>query len=191
MKSSTEQNVVRGEFLMIFLALNSVSIYRKFQFMFLIGLVVVSVLRKATAAGQVSCERKGVTTWEFQIGNLQNCFMQQASINSEEVTIWPVDLSVGALELQRNTKIVFLPVEVANTFPNLKVYSAYYLNLRTISKANFKGLKKVVLVHLHENKIGSIPADTFEDMTSLETIHLCKNSTTFRSETISYHFYFR
>lgn len=83
-----------------------------------------------------------------------------------------MDSTVLALKFDLNNKISVLPVRVDETFPVLAAYFAQYCSIKTISKVNFKNLKKLRVLALTNNKIERIDDDTFEDLTSLEQLGL-------------------
>lgn len=93
------------------------------------------------------------------------------SIDAEGSTISPKDESAQGLDFDGNKKIKFLPIKVAETFPNLLVYDARICSL-TITKANFEGIDKLNLLYLHENRISTINSETFEDLIALEKFKL-------------------
>lgn len=77
--------------------------------------------------------------------------------------------------MNSNKKIFFLPIKVADSFPNLVVLSAWGCSLTKISKENIKDLRKLTFYTLTGNKIENIPSDAFEGLTSLEWLWLDSN----------------
>lgn len=82
------------------------------------------------------------------------------------------DASIGALYLEYNRKVKFLPENPAESFPDLVVYNAGYCSIETITKENFKGLSKIIKIFLQSNKITKVPNDVFEDLSVMEGLWL-------------------
>lgn len=82
------------------------------------------------------------------------------------------DETITALRFDGNKKVLFLPVGVYEQFPNLAFLRADHCSIRTISKENFKNLKKLKELQLYYNQIETIGTDVFEDLTSLELLYL-------------------
>jgi Leucine-rich repeat (LRR) protein len=82
--------------------------------------------------------------------------------------------SINGLSFPANKKVEFLPTKIANVFPNLEAFSAYACSIREISKENFVGLSKLEFLDLHYNQIKTIRSGTFEGLSSLKAVHLCK-----------------
>jgi hypothetical protein len=72
------------------------------------------------------------------------------------------------------SSVSFLPVEVGGSFPGLVFYEAGSLSIQEINRSNFKGLKLMKYLSLYQNKLQTIPEDTFKDAVSLESIVLCE-----------------
>lgn len=126
-------------------------------------------------AKQVSCESVGKNAWGFGIGSVKTCFMERTTVIDEDnVSISTFDENIGGLLFRRNKKIIFLPVKVAEAFPNLELYSAWDCSVTQISRENFAGLRKLKILHLEVNQIEKIQSDTFKNLVSLEILHLCK-----------------
>ena len=83
--------------------------------------------------------------------------------------------TVQAISIANNKKIKFLPQNIHETFPNLIAMSAAGDSLETISKNNFKNLKKLKSLNLSGNQIKTFDGDSFEDLTSLEDLSLDDN----------------
>lgn len=137
------------------------------------GIFVLLIFQLGQGVSEtIRCERFGRRAWKH-LGGQRVCFMQKTSqINSADTTISPTDTSVRGLDLNGNGKISFLPIGLDVTFPNLVVHDAYALSLKTVSKINFKNLKKLKYLSLRGNQLESINSDTFEDLTSLEYLDL-------------------
>lgn len=100
--------------------------------------------------------------------------MKKTTIDEVNVIISTNDNTVKALELETNKNIFFLPVKVAENFPNLVGYSAWECSLKEISKENFAGLNKLKILELSRNAIEAIADDTFADLTDLSYLYLCE-----------------
>lgn len=146
---------------------------KKFSFCFLI-LLLIGYTSSATAE-EISCELFGEEHWPT-IGKQKTCFMNGSiAIESLAIRISVRDKDVKALILNHNKKIKFLPVDVPNTYPELQIYSALNCSIRTISKENFKGMSKLVILWLSYNRIEKINSNTFEDLTSMTELYLGKS----------------
>jgi hypothetical protein len=98
----------------------------------------------------------------------------KTSIDVEGATFSaPKDDSIKALNFWYNTKIKFLPVRVAETFPSLTAYMAAGCSLKKISKENFRNMDRLKLLWLQNNQITIINGNTFEDLHELEQLWLC------------------
>lgn len=126
-----------------------------------------------TQGAQIACERiETVAIW-FDVGSYKACFIDTTTpINAIGVTIGARDESIGALHMYNNPNILKLPEKVAETFPNLAVYSAAITKTDTIAKHHFQNLSKLRLIDLAVCKIEQINSDTFEDLLALELIRL-------------------
>lgn len=86
------------------------------------------------------------------------------------------DETVKGLYFAGNTKILHLPDNVAESFPNLEGYFASRCSLKEITKRNFNGLVKLRGLFLHHNEIEKIEDDTFEGLLALESLYLGKKN---------------
>lgn len=128
-------------------------------------------------AGEVKCEKNETFDYNFWgYGTAKTCFMQHVTaINSSGVTIFsPRDDMMGGLQFKENKKIRFLPVKIAEKFPNLWIYLAHLCSVQEVSKANFENLIQMKVLVLNQNDITTIYHNTFEDLTSLELLQLRK-----------------
>lgn len=127
----------------------------------------------AENALQLPCEN--VSVHNFKTHTTKKCMMQETtSIYSEGVTILQKDATMTALYFRGNENIRFLPVQVSDSFPNLLEYDASWCSVTKISKSNFERMNLLKLLHLYDNEISIINSNTFEDLTTLETLTLCK-----------------
>jgi hypothetical protein len=98
---------------------------------------------------------------------------KETSIEAPNVTISTKrDESNMGLSFYDNKKIFYLPIDVAEKFPNLTFYSAWGCSIKEISKLNFKGMKHLKQLRLTINQIEIIDNDTFQDAVALEILLL-------------------
>lgn len=97
-----------------------------------------------------------------------------AFIRTEDTTIANKDKSVTEIHFTSNRKIRFLPVSIHASLPNLRLYAAAQCIVEKVQKANFEQLDDLVEINLSENRINTIPSDTFEGLRNLEIIALCE-----------------
>lgn len=83
--------------------------------------------------------------------------------------------SVKGLDMQHNHLIEFLPVEVAEIFPNIMAYNAYNCSVKALSSDNFRNLKKIDLLDLSFNEIEFIKSGFFDDLEVLRILKLFSN----------------
>lgn len=128
-----------------------------------------------TNAKEVECERVSDFNSGGSFGSVKTCFMdKKTTIDTPNVTFSTRDNSIGAISFRYNNKIKFLPIKVDEKFPNLLSVQAVRCSIKEISKLNFKGLSKLTFLDLSSNQIEKIASETFEDLTSLEELYLCK-----------------
>lgn len=125
---------------------------------------------------QISCESKDVKSWGPGLGNQVTCRMRAATrIDSNDTTILP-DETVNALNFAGNKKISFMPVDVAISFPYLKLYAVLNCSIKSIAKIHFKDLRGLTHLTVGGNYIETIESNTFEDLASLEVLNLSKQN---------------
>jgi Leucine-rich repeat (LRR) protein len=151
-----------------------------------LGLVVVFVVTVSSMikaedtdlSVAIECEYIEDISWDewTRMGNLRCCFMQNdIEISSRNSKISNVDETVTALDFSHNKKISILPVEINDSFENLKALAALECAIGEISEDNFRGLNKLKFLDLTENLIETIPNKTFDDLESLEFLALGDN----------------
>lgn len=86
----------------------------------------------------------------------------------------PRDEAIEVLTFSDNKKISFLPLKIANEFPNLLVYVASYCSIKVVKRDHFKNLNKLQHIDLEANQIETVFEDTFIGLTYLEHINLSK-----------------
>lgn len=97
---------------------------------------------------------------------------------TDETLILAQDSFVQGLELERNNMIFYLPIKIAESFPNLLALSAWDCSLKEISRKNFENLSKLKQLILYRNEIETIFYDTFADLIALEYLNLRKKNST-------------
>lgn len=118
------------------------------------------------------CESMGAENWTHA-GRQKTCYIKFTTwINSTGCSISSTRESTTGLSFWGSKKIYFLPVKVAESFPNLLVYGANACSVRTISKENFKNLNKMIRLDIGHNFIETVPTDTFEDCIALEWLQM-------------------
>lgn len=94
-------------------------------------------------------------------------------INHFEFTISSdVDGSMRGLRFSRNRKIDFLPVYIADQFPNLEALAAEECWIKSISEQSFDNLVQLRELTLQRNQIAQVSRDVFADLISLEWLDL-------------------
>jgi Leucine rich repeat len=138
------------------------------------AVVIFEVTYKIKAKEFVACEVVKTVFWAL-LGNITTCNMLQISINSTGAKISTYNHFVKGLDFDHNTRIFYLPENVAETFPNLVGYYIYDCAINEISRQHFKGLHKLRELNISYNFIRKIPSDTFKDLLSIELIWLGEN----------------
>lgn len=139
-------------------------------------LTVVAIDKSFSASQQITCEKiKEYNSDIYDIGIINTCHMYETKIESEDVTISDVDDTVEGYDNAFNRKIKFLPVHIADSFPNLVAFLANGCSLKSLSAESFKNLSKLRLLYLHFNFIEAIDDGTFDDLKALEYLSLSKN----------------
>lgn len=131
-------------------------------------------------AKEISCERFSNFDWGTSIGTVKTCYTdRKQSIQEHGVTFSTRNETVKALSLGRSENIIYLPDNVAQSFPNLGSYGASDCSLKDIAKRNFNGLIKLKYLGLARNQIEKITTDTSEGLVTLEKLWLGKKKSTF------------
>jgi Leucine-rich repeat (LRR) protein len=135
-------------------------------------------------AKEVFCKEIEKTILNFDIDVIEICNVAETTV-IDELNMTVVTIiddpnmtvpTVIRLNFQPNEKINYLLVKVADSFPNLEMYNALGCSVKEISKENFAGLKKLKFLNLNFNKIERINSETFEDLVTLEELHLGKKT---------------
>lgn len=139
-------------------------------------LFLFSIYFETTEAKTIECENIGEGGWF--VGKVKTCWMNDGtSIGHKHVTVSTFDASVKSLSFWNNKDIQYLPDQVNENFPNLIGYSADECSIKEISKGNFMGLNKLILLDLRHNKIEKIESYVFEDLQELRDLRLSKKKT--------------
>lgn len=122
---------------------------------------------------QLACESKQIEPlWGLTSKNA--CRMQNSTVIDTDNVKVLADSTVQVLTFEGNPKISFLPIEVGLSFPHLLTYSAWNCSISAIAKVHFKGLSMLEDLYLDGNQIKTIRSDTFEELLSLQYLHLRK-----------------
>ena len=135
------------------------------------------------------CEIKSVTsndvTCEFESFD-NSCLVNDQSIEFSDYSM-TVDPSVDRSKVQKlvfsGPRIKYLPKNISQTFPNLVELSAVNTTLTSISKENFLSLPKLETLKL--GSVESIDPETFEDLTTLKTLHIDTDTDDIDDDTFS------
>lgn len=140
-------------------------------------MLVVFAIDKSFSA-EFACEKVEEYNHEYHdIDKVHGCFMNgDTKIAFPESTISnALDDTVEGLTLALNRKIKFLPIKVADSFPNLLVFNAMGCSIQALSAETFKNLNKLKVLNVGYNFVQSIADGTFDDLKALEYLALSKN----------------
>lgn len=106
----------------------------------------------------------------------KTCHMNDSNtVTTSEFSISSAkDAAIELLNLNGNRKIAYLPKNADEKFPGLLIYDAGSCSIKSISKQNFKNMKKLKRLFLGFNQIERILSDTFDDATALLEVALGK-----------------
>lgn len=143
-------------------------------------ILLLEIFAREAAAKEVSCESNRSWNWGYPVGNQKTCFIEEITIDSQGFSIASAeDEATGGIYFEENKQVSYLPVNVHKIFPNLMGLSAAECSIKTLTKENFKNLKKLKELKLRYNQIEIIQNDVFEDLTSLEELDLGENKLSF------------
>lgn len=138
------------------------------EFLLRTCLIVLSCILLSHAI-EIACDDKC-----FGGGN-PCCLLTDAAINSADVIISGLeDESVRLFDSSRNRKVEYLPIHIADKFPNLVTFAADRCAIKEITKNDFENLFHLQWLNLDGNKLEIIKADVFKDLISLEALKLSK-----------------
>lgn len=144
-----------------------------FRLMLVCVMLSSLVLNSIALENEISCEKVEVVN-ELPMDSRKRCVLSQTTkINAGGFLIKsPRDESVERVDLAYNKQIEFLPENISESFPNMKVYDAAACAIRRISRANFVNLKEIQKLFFDGNLIERVEGDVFEGLTTLEYIYL-------------------
>lgn len=135
-------------------------------------LTVVSTVESSIK--EIKCETIEVDSDWPTLVNLCN-MTKTTSIPSKDYMISSeADTNMGIIRFDNNKKISYLPIKIAETFPNINKIYASSCSIKEVSNENFKNLSKLKFLFLGNNEIKKISRNTFEGLTSLESLGLSK-----------------
>lgn len=151
---------------------------RKISKMMFLTFILIIIMARDLETKEVACEQIGF--YDSTLHGVQRpktCRMDKVTkIVSAEFYISSIkDVNVEGLIFSENKKILFLPENIAEKFPNLLLFFAAECSLTEVYKNNFRNLSKLDHLDLALNKIERISSDTFVDLTSLQKLNLCKS----------------
>jgi hypothetical protein len=139
--------------------------------------VTLTLFCREIGAKEVACERFADYDWTGSVGNVKTCFSYVTTvINEPGATFCSTNYDTLALSFCTNINVHFLPIAVAEKFPNLQVYALDGCSIKDVTKRNFESLAKLKILWLGRNPIEKINSDTFEDLVSLEGLWMRKQS---------------
>lgn len=127
-----------------------------------------------TESPEITCDFAEVY-WKYSDKELYTCTIQTQSIewSNYKIKVSQADSEkVQAVSFDGNTKMKYLPVNIAEAFPNLIELSAKNSYLESISSDNFHGLDKLKRISLTDNDLNVIEGGTFGGLTRLELLDL-------------------
>jgi Leucine-rich repeat (LRR) protein len=86
------------------------------------------------------------------------------------------DTEIQGFDIYNKIDVEFIPENLSEKFPNLIGINVFNCSIKTVTKTNFKGLNKLVIIGLSNNKIETIESGTFKDTTKVEKLALANNN---------------
>ena len=141
-------------------------------------IILIEVLQLILSVNskEIHCNSLVNVNWEFsgKVENFVTCFIDHLiEEQNETFSRRKNNPKVFGLKFANNQNL-FLPVKVSMIFPNLITYNASSTSIKQIVKENFVRLGSLKFLDLSRNQIEKIYGDTFEDLESLEEVHLSK-----------------
>lgn len=136
------------------------------------------------STSEVSCEFSEAF-WKFSDSQLLTCTISNSPIDQAgyEFKFSPSEVeNVKAFSLNGNQNVKYLPVKIAEAFPNLVEYSAKNTYLESVSAVNFEGLNNLKQLNLSDNDLSVIERETFAALTELEQLDLSAGNIRFIEE---------
>lgn len=146
----------------------------KSSFVFIFISVAIEHLLVVISASGVPCIIVDQPGYFVFFASKKTCQVDtSAVIDSDDFTISSdYDDDVDGIDYSSNKKIQYLPVNPATIFPNLAIISASGCSIKSLSRQNFDGLRKLRALYLESNKIERVNSDTFKNLDELEQIFL-------------------
>lgn len=115
--------------------------------------------------------------WNDFDGKLKTCSLEsECGITKKDITIADAqDLTVKGFSMQENVKVLYLPGNLSEKFPNLVVYHLEKSAIKEITENNFKGLHELTQLILAFMQIKHIDINAFKDNSKLEYLRLDSN----------------
>lgn len=147
---------------------------RRFPALTILVLVLQILLFNGVTALGVKCEE----VFKYNMGG-KSCFIQETRINTTHFVIalpdnQTQDHEMTTMRYDGNRDATYLPQKIYYQFPNLLEIYAYSCSLKIVSRDNFRNLRNLTMLDLHDNLIALISFDTFEDLISLKVLELSK-----------------
>lgn len=95
-----------------------------------------------------------------------------ANVNGQYGMIEPRE--VGAIVV-KNSNFIILPSQIFSKFKNLLVFRASDVNLRQITRDNFKDAEHLTILHLDRNDIHDLEDGIFSNLKRLQRLDLSRN----------------
>lgn len=101
-------------------------------------------------------------------------------INHAEFTLsTDENKTVEGFNMRDNKLIEFLPVKIAEKFPNLAIYQAFKCSVKSISAENFHNLGLLEALYIQYNQIEAIEEGVFDELMKLKILKLSHNKINF------------
>lgn len=128
----------------------------------------------------MTCENVEDFDYKDAIGVQSTCFMNgTTSIASPRFTMAARNdetNAVTALRFSKNLRVQYLPTDTYKSYLDLVVIHANQCFIKSISRSNFRNLRRLRDLELANNQIKRIYDDTFIDLEALENLYLGKLS---------------
>lgn len=102
------------------------------------------------------------------------CEPEIDKVDDEDFTILSAS-GTTYLEIQNKKGVKFLPTNLFRDFNDLVSIRVSGCSLTSVSEIHFKGLSKLKILNLENNKIDHIASDAFIDLVALELLYLSYN----------------
>lgn len=115
--------------------------------------------------------------WNDFDEKLKTCTLEtECGISEKDITIADAqDLAVKGFSMQEDVKVLYLPGNLSEKFPNLVVYHLEKSAVKEITENNFKGLYELTQLILAYLQIKHIDINAFKDNSKLEYLRLDYN----------------